>query len=1579
MMVICHHLSIFSSLETYPFLLGLSMDHDPATDNPNDSTLTNMHVTRGYQQEMLQDSLRRNIIIALDTGSGKTHIAVLRLKHEIERNATKRSWFIAPTVALCEQQKNVIEKSIPVPVGIVSGANEPDQWKDAALWERVLRSHRIIVSTPQVLLDALRHGYASLGKDISLIVFDEAHHAVDKHPYNRIMKEFYFHLAIRDLEGDDAEIRPMILGLTASPIYGGNASKAFETIEANLDCVIRAPRLYKSELSQYVHRPKFKHLMYQPQVDSYFASSNIVSLSNIIKRLKIDDDPSVKDLRSKLANMTQGSPDWRKYDQKLSRIINRGGSFVQKGLNDFERAAIDICSDLGVWAADWFVYQVVERAKQASNPYNNIMVSWRLSEKSYLLEILNEITLCPVSFYPEDISDDSSDKINVLIDCLLQEKEETEADNDFYSTIIFVQRRDAVLALAEVLKHHPRTKDVFNIGILLGTSDSSHRHSMMDITRSLVKESQDDTITQFREGEKNLIVSTSVAEEGIDIQACGSVIRWDPPPNMASWAQSRGRARKRKSTFTLLFKAGGEEQNAVDKWETLERQMLALIHDPSRELDAAVDDLVTDDMDVDVDEDGREFIYEIESTGAKQTLHSVISHLTSFCSIIPESSHADNQPFFERDPPEYPDGWHLRPTTQELYLGPFGSTVTLPRSLPIPKRQFQVERQFATVVSAHRHAAFKAYVELHKQGLLNDHLLPITHILEPELEEEVKALLADVEKREGMAKVSIGIDPWRAEENQMDQSSWFSSVLTLEGLPPLLLFTKTEMVQLDSSQGPKLYRRDRPVVRASIQPGSSISDDDQMISDARRFTRMIFWGLNNTRMEWDNLDFAYLVLPSGGADTTWSARRQWLESKSGSDDSHLMAKADQFAQEFGCVNDVTLIQRQIGQGRPFKFTGWRHEPLNEEEEGRLRERYDRFRDGIDIVYPLVEVRAYPPRTNFLVPFTKVASQVSEDTQEASPIHLLPQHTGIILLSPDETEYSFLLPSIMRFLMLISTAKSLRNTLFVSSPIYAIPLPLLVSAITASSAGEQSNYQRLETLGDAVLKFTVAIQLFAEYPMWPEGYLTKRKDHAVSNVRLAKEDIRIKLYRWIIRESMLGKKWKPHYFSAIATPETPRTTTAAAVAPIDEASQAPKSLQDDAIETDDRRIQGTSKPSTSPHKKKKSKKSSKQLSTKILADVVESVIGAAFLHGGLDLGYEAVKFFDLGLKWKTISERIIQVRTRSDTIMAEKDPATISFPPQLGDVEKMIGYTFTRKIFLIEALTHASYQNDSTRTPSYERVEFLGDAILDLIVNDYLFHAPGKNYSPGHIFLRKCAVVNAHFLSYICLSAFTKIDKTMPRPMPGHSHTIEETTESQNIYLFQCLLHSSPKVLDDQRNTFARYLLRKPEIEEALNESGIFPWASLTRLQAPKFLSDMVESVIGAVYLDSGGSFDIVTNVLETLGIMKILKHIVIDDVDVLHPVSRLSLWSQKHEKKIEYDSGKESGKVFCRILVDGEEVQGSKVSDEFRGKASQDEVRFAAAEVAIKALRLRDVGVGFELLKKKKPARRKKRSKDIVE
>ncbi|KAF8878584.1 hypothetical protein CPB84DRAFT_1794024 [Gymnopilus junonius] len=1436
--------------------------------------LKEMPATRGYQQEMLDESLQKNIIIAMDTGSGKTLIAI--------------SWFFAPTVALCEQQKSVIETYLPVSVGLVSGSNEPDQWKDAALWERVLRTHRIMVSTPQVFLDALRHGYISMGKDISLLVFDEAHHAVENHPYNRIMMEFYFDLSPRTDVTSEA-VRPMVMGLTASPIYGGNVEKAFEKIESNLDSTIRAPRRNRSELAEYVHRPTFKHVMYYGQDDTTMPfSTNLACLSSIIKTLDIENDPYVISLRNQLRRATLGSSEYKRIDQKLSKVISKQDSFTHKGLRDFERAGTDICKDLGSWAADWFVWQVTERAKKAANPFDNIMVTWKHTEKAYLLGILERVVVSPVSYYPEDIGDDSSDKVRALIECLLVEKVEVESRNETYSGIIFVERRDAVLALAEVLRHHPRTKNLFSIGILLGTSDSSRRHSIMDITRTLVKESQDATLSDFKSGEKNLIVSTAVAEEGIDIQACCSVIRWDPPPNMASWAQSRGRARKRKSTFTLMFEEGGKQQGYVAKWEDLERQMVALYNDPLRDASFIVDDIIMED---DYEEEVLEL--KVESTGSFDT---PFRYLTSdaFCAVIPNSAHADNRPLYDLDPPEFAEGWHTIDNLARgrvLYTGPYGSSVTLPRSLPLPERQFTVDRIYKSIISAHRHSAFKAYASLHQAGLLNDNLLPITSIMEPELEDEVKAMLADVEKRSGFAKVSLSIDPWAPVEEDSSDNLWYCSELCLEGLHPLLLFTKSEAVPLDIQSGPVLYRPGLPPVRTSLRSGGKFVPDSATITKAQEFTRRIFWGLNSSRMEWDNVDFGYLFLPQSDISTEWDTRRSWLsnisEATSKMNSDPLAVRADIFGEEFGHPTDLTLVQRQIGMGRPLKFVKWQYDPLPTEEEDKLRERYKRLSD-VEITYPLLVAEPYPPRTNFLIPLAqkKVVELEDSITSEKSPVvhYLLTRYSGVVMLSPEETEFSFLLPSVLRSLSMTITANSLRKTLFHSSPLSSFALPLLTIALTAPASGERQNYQRMETLGDTVLKFVTGVQLMAEYPLWHEGYLTRKKDHAVSNGRLAKENVKREMYRWIIRDPMLGKKWKPKYFTTLGSPINDIPLPVA----------EPSAIQNEA--------EGS---------KEKKRKKNQQLSTKVLADVVESTIGAAFLHGGLSLGYECIKFFDIGIKCEPLPLRISQILAR------------------------LRAYGVSWRL----------------------RSRYGG--------HKYLYHAPGKNYSPGHMHLRKSAVVNAQILSFICLKMSSKVDTVMPRPDPnagfnGNGYAkvvIEEVHESQEIYLWRCLLHSSIKVLEDQLNTFTRYCKWRDEIDQSLMQGTIFPWAALTRLQAPKFFSDMIESIIGAIFLDSNGSLLVVRGVLDTLGIMPLLEHIVEDDVD-------------KNDKTIDYDINKEGGKVSCAIVVDGQEEV--RVTAEWRGKPSQEEVKYAAAEKAIKQFRLRDVGKNYDELKKKKSPRQKK-------
>ena len=82
-------------------------------------------------------------------------------------------WFLAPTVALCEQQHNYISAQIAqVHTRFLSGADNVDAWGDKAMWDAILKNVRIVVSTYQILLNALDHGFVWM-QSLALVVFDE--------------------------------------------------------------------------------------------------------------------------------------------------------------------------------------------------------------------------------------------------------------------------------------------------------------------------------------------------------------------------------------------------------------------------------------------------------------------------------------------------------------------------------------------------------------------------------------------------------------------------------------------------------------------------------------------------------------------------------------------------------------------------------------------------------------------------------------------------------------------------------------------------------------------------------------------------------------------------------------------------------------------------------------------------------------------------------------------------------------------------------------------------------------------------------------------------------------------------------------------------------------------------------------------------------------------------------------------------------------------------------------------------------------------------------------------------------------
>ncbi|KAI0087899.1 P-loop containing nucleoside triphosphate hydrolase protein [Irpex rosettiformis] len=1484
--------------------------------------------TRGYQQELLQESLRRNIVIALDTGSGKTHIAMLRMKHEVEQQTKKICWFSAPTVALIEQQRDVIASAIPVPVGLISGASEPDQWRDADLWTKILTSYRIVVSTPQILLDALRHGYINLGAHISLLVFDEAHHATLRHPYNEIMKGFYTPLPAR--EGNDPQgiVRPAVLGLTASPLYGGNVEGAFKNLEANLDCVIRSSRLNRDELSTFVHRPVFKHALYQTiTYGDILPSRNIAALESLLERLDIEDDPYVVSLRSQLAKLQPGEQRNR-VDQKLSKTLFKRDTFTHRGLRDLARTATDLCYELGVWAADWYIWKVLQQIKEQQMFHTGIMAAWQAKEKAYLLRLTSLIAVEQVSYEPEVILASSSPKVHTLIQCLMAEERSVRMEGDIYSGIVFATRRAAVVALVEILSSLPALQERFRIGCLLGTSNSIQRRDFLDITRDFVKETATQTLKDFKIGDKNLVVATSVAEEGLDIQACGNVIRFNPPDNMVSWAQSRGRARKQKSTYVIMFGRDATAVSKIAEWEQMEREMVALYTDFNREQE----EVVTEGLELD---DPIQF--KVDTTGALLTLDSAIGHLHHFCSILPRSGNGPCLPIFDLDPPEMEEGWHsLNPAPGvPEYKGPWGATCILPRQVRSELRKYTVSCVYPSKRSARNHAAFFAYYNLYQNGLLNDHLLPLTSVIEPDEDGAVKLLLQEVEERAGLANVPIQMDPWLIAK---DEVQWWYNELSIGDLPPLFLFTRVPLPLFHGNEFPMLYVPGKGAIKVSIHSTAADVDvdDDDVIEKATEYTRRMFASLYNARMEPGKTDFCYAFLPmeESKADARWDQRKQWQQHRLEEGISSRLQNADRvnadaLAKEYDYPLDMALVRSNEKYDKVLRFIGWHYGPLSEEEEEELRDRYDGFPD-FELTFPLLYVQPFPKRANFLIPLDSDQSGLSHER----PFLLHPKFATLDMSSAETVQYAFQLPSVLHWLSSAITVNDMRSTLLgPSPPLSSIPFPLLKAAITASASQEIDNYQRLETLGDTVLKFATSINLFSQYPLWHEGYLARRKDHAVSNSRLAKDAMRLGLEKWIIRDQFVPKrKWRPRYVDESTLPKSRKQ--------IKREEEECKDAEEEDVDKDaDAEVDADAKGKSREPPARKKKKRTQNLSTKMLADVVESLIGAAYEHGSFDLGVEAIKLFGIGIEtWDTVPNCVEKVLSRVEHVN--------DLPPQLALVEEMLGYRFSLPILLVEALTHGSYTGDIVDTVSYERLEFLGDAVLDMIVTDFLYHAEGKNYGPGHMHIRKESLVNCHLLAYICMNASALVDATMPSW--NAQDGVFLTCDTQRIHLHQCLLHSSPIVLDDLNVTFARYEKNSDAIQLALDEDFIYPWAALTSLQASKFISDMLESLLGAVFLDSHGNLDTVRSVLRVLGFMNIMERIVRDEVDVLHPVSRLGIWAAKNKHTWEIKTEKAHGNISCVVLIDNEEE--FRATEKFRGKMSLNEVRFAAAEGAVRKL-----------------------------
>jgi dsRNA-specific ribonuclease len=255
--------------------------------------------------------------------------------------------------------------------------------------------------------------------------------------------------------------------------------------------------------------------------------------------------------------------------------------------------------------------------------------------------------------------------------------------------------------------------------------------------------------------------------------------------------------------------------------------------------------------------------------------------------------------------------------------------------------------------------------------------------------------------------------------------------------------------------------------------------------------------------------------------------------------------------------------------------------------------------------------------------------------------------------------------------------------------------------------------------------------------------------------------------------------------------------------------------------------------------------------------------------------------------------------------------------------------------------------------SYECLEFLGDAVLDIIVVPKLF-AHQRKLREVEMTRIRAALVNGNFLGYCCM-AFEADEERFDAvtDVRGGKPTVRLQDSVRKIHLYDFLRCGAP-MPQDRRTAVKDFEQARDVIDDAMSRGRCFPWPELLALNPPKFFSDLVESIIGAIYLDTKGDLAACETFVEKLGIIKVMRRILDDDIEPAYPKEQLGLVAIG--ARVNYTTGPtttEDGRTSfgCDVAVDDLHVAS------VAGYASKNEAEVRGARKAIETIQ-RQGGMG---------------------
>ncbi|KDQ29243.1 hypothetical protein PLEOSDRAFT_1064031 [Pleurotus ostreatus PC15] len=464
--------------------------------------------------------------------------------------------------------------------------------------------------------------------------------------------------------------------------------------------------------------------------------------------------------------------------------------------------------------------------------------------------------------------------------------------------------------------------------------------------------------------------------------------------------------------------------------------------------------------------------------------------------------------------------------------------------------------------------------------------------------------------------------------------------------------------------------------------------------------------------------------------------------------------------------------------------------------------------------PLIEVSRVPPFLNRLSPTTP--SSEATETVKAGAKYLIPELCAKFTIPASTFRTALALPSILRRVDELLLIKELNARLFD----YSVREDLLHMAVSTPSSAIEYDYERLELLGDAFLKYLSSVYVFVSNPTANEGALHFIRQRLISNKSLLQNATRAGLPGYILSKPFVTKFWKPVNYQLGQATLSPGNNFAEGSSsqgqstdgqPLPEIEPGDLSTLEVSHTTPFETKDGTKSQKRRGKKKRQQIGQDTQvLGDKAVADVAEAIIGAAYITGGRETALRAAK---------TLHVPILNIDQWSDfrhKVQAPLPSARLS-SDSIDAVETIIGHKFIRPQLLAEALTHISIHGKDTT--SYERLEFIGDAILDFMVIRHIYDRY-QQLSPGGLTLLKGAMVSNSALAAVCVWSGL------------HKHILLES-------------HNLSATIDTYVNGLSA--LEATEREAAKSDGRPLGQYWL-ELEPPKALSDVVESIIGAIYL-----------------------------------------------------------------------------------------------------------------------------------